>query len=297
MDVTLSQEGAAPTKRRQTGFDLTRYTQLTRLSISNRVVLFPPTLREVSLDNVNKQRPLLCSSVTKLELRNCSVNIALLSSLRSLTLKARIDIVGGTERLGAVHHLAAHDAFMSVQWAAKCLSPSLRSLSFASYSATWSQLEGIARCTRLTGLTGLGVVAGAVPAEDIIAALPLLELRAWFRLAVRLPTTLTRLEISRSPDTDLRSLTRLLFLGVEESPNVLAPVQLQGLVVDSYSSIANAQDLRLQQVECIGGYYTAFSEFLTAKHAERRDNQGVSTLLGNEKCPTASSTHTDALFG
>ena len=71
-----------------------------------------------------------------------------------------------------------------------------------------------------------GSVTDVIPSKDVIARLPLLELKQDFSFPCVFPTTLTRLEISESRNIDMRSLTRLLFLDVDESTNIIAPLQL-----------------------------------------------------------------------
>ena len=106
MRMVLHQESGTLGRRWRGNFDLTRYTQLTLLSIS-KVFLFPRSLRELYLDNVRKPGPLQCSSITKLYLRDCSVNVASLHNLRSLTLEGKIDIAGSQGRLSRLHRFAA----------------------------------------------------------------------------------------------------------------------------------------------------------------------------------------------
>ena len=152
-----------------------------------------------------------------------------------------------------------------------------------SYKTECSWLAGITQCTQLTGLTVFGSVTDVLPSKDVIARLPLLELKLGFSFPVVFPTTLTRLEISYSRNIDLRSLTRLLFLDVDVSYDIIAPLQLQGLVAHSYSSISNVKDLHLQQVLCPSDSFSSFEEFTSAKHAEKRNSHGVCTLLSHDK--------------
>ena len=121
-------------------------------------------------------------------------------------------------------------------------------MSFAEYDIDWSQFEAIAQCPQLTGLTILGSADFVLSSNTVLASLPLLRLKQDFFLTKVFPTTLMRLEITRARDIDLRSLTGLLFLDVKESRNVVAPLLLQGLVIDSHSSISNVKDLHLEQV-------------------------------------------------
>ena len=272
MDIKLIHESGRRGTNNKNHFNLTQYTELTRLSIRNKCVGLPSTVRELSMHHLKKGRPLDCDNVTKLVLEDCAVNISQLSNLRSLKVKGTVKLDGGLDRLRGLSHLSFKCTYYTDTPFHQFLSTSLKSLNFCLNSGMdEAQLECVSRLTQLTALTLTAPNKTLCPLPFNPSALPLQRLKLDFCTRSPLPTTLTWLEVHNFSQADFRPLSRLVFLGLEDSPQVLAPLQLQGLVIRRPSSIANARDLHLQQAECIGSNVTGFFDvFATAKHAEVR---------------------------
>ena len=256
-------------------FDLSHLTQLTRLAINNRTVDLPPNLRELSVKRVDFRPSTYLNGVTKLQGKNCSVNLSKFPSLREVVFKGKVTVEGGGYQLRQLSAFA-YNPYNSICFPfERFVTYHVQSLSLESIPFTETTHDWLRNCRQLTALTLIARDEGQCERFVDLRPVPLRRLALKVKGDWRLPPSLTYLSLLACPDGDLRTLTQLKFLELRGSI-VLAPLQLEAVVVDGNSMIENLRKLRLREALCLGlRFDRSFVSYSAAQHAEFCDESGV----------------------